>query len=294
MNAEELIYLNGALVPRSEAQISVFDHGFLYGYGLFETMRAYHGRIFLLERHIERLTRGAGAIEMQERIAGMDLAKACRDTLAANNLTDARIRLTVTNGVADTFPWSGIPETPTVVITARAYSPFTPEKYEQGFRVGIASICRCARSPISGIKSVDYLVNVLARREAAALGLDEALLLNDLGFVVEGGNSNAFFVRGGRLVTPSLAGGILPGITRETVMCLAEELDINIQEEDVRPADLAGFEEAFMTTSVMEVMPLVYVREESGRTILFGNGKPGKVTRRLMAAYRELVERETA
>jgi branched-subunit amino acid aminotransferase/4-amino-4-deoxychorismate lyase len=118
---EEMVYLNGSLVPRREARVSVFDHGFLYGYGLFETMRAYHGRIFLLERHLERL-------------AGLDLAQACRETLAANGLAEARVRLTVTSGVSDAFPWAESPKTPTVVITARAFEPIPPARYERATR----------------------------------------------------------------------------------------------------------------------------------------------------------------
>jgi branched-chain amino acid aminotransferase len=290
---EEIVYVNGSLVPRGEARISVYDHGFLYGYGLFETMRAYRGRIFLLEHHIERLAGGAAAVGMGERLAGLDLARACRDTLAANKLLAARVRLTVTNGASDTFPWADVPEQPTIVITARAFTPIPAEKYQQGYTAGIASACRCAHSPVAGIKSVDYLVNVLARREAAAHGLDEALLLDDRGCVAEGGNSNVFFVRDGGLVTPSLASGILPGITRQAVIRLAEGLDIIFSEEDIRVADLKCFNEAFMTSSVIEVMPLVAVRETSGRMITFGDGKPGKVTQRLMAAYKEMVERET-
>jgi branched-chain amino acid aminotransferase len=290
---EELVYLDGSLVPRREAKISVFDHGFLYGYGLFETMRAYRGRVFRLESHLERLARGAAAIGMGQRLAGLDLARACRETLAANNLKEARVRLTVTNGVSDAFPWMDTPELPTVAVTARAFTPLPPEKYERGFKAIVASTCRCARSAVSGIKSVDYLVNVLARREAAAKGFDEALLLDDRGYVAEGGNSNVFFVRKGGLVTPSLESGILPGITREAVMGLAGQLDINVNEADIRVADLSGFEEAFMTSSTMEVMPLAGVRGESGQMVTFGAGKPGAVTRRLMAAYRQLVEKET-
>lgn len=291
---EEIVYLNGSLVPRHEARVSVFDHGFLYGYGLFETMRAYHGRIFLLERHLERLASGAAAIGIGERLAGLDLAQACRETLAANGLAEARVRLTVTSGVSDAFPWAESPKTPTVVITARAFEPIPPARYERGYQAAIASACRCARSPIAGVKSVDYLVNVLARREAAAHGLDEALLLDDRGCVAEGGNSNAFFVRDGGLVTPSLACGILAGITREVVMELAAKLDIKISEQDIRLTDLAGFEEAFLTSSIIEVMPLVAVREADCRLVTFGNGKPGIVTRQLIAAYREMVERETS
>jgi branched-chain amino acid aminotransferase len=290
---EEIVYLNGSLVPRRQARVSVFDHGFLYGYGLFETMRAYHERIFLLERHLERLASGAEAIGLGERLAGLDLAGACRETLAANGLAEARVRLTVTNGVSDAFPWAEGPKTPTVVITARAFEPIPRAKYGRGYQAGIASTCRCANSPIAGVKSVDYLVNVLARREAAARGLDEALLLDDRGCLAEGGNSNVFFVRDGGLVTPSLASGILPGITREVVIELAGEFDIKCREEDISLHNLEQFGEAFLTSSVIEVMPLVAVREADGRLVTFGNGKPGAVTWQLMAAYREMVERET-
>jgi D-amino acid aminotransferase len=290
---EELVYLNGSLVPRREARVSVYDHGFLYGYGLFETMRAYHGRIFLLERHMKRLASGAEAIGLGERLAGLDLAAACRETLAANGLQEARVRLTVTNGVSDVLPWTEEPQTPTVVITARPFEGISPEKFRRGYRAGIASTIRCARSPIAGVKSVDYLVNVLARREAAAQGLDEALLLDDRGRVAEGGNSNVFFVRDGGMVTPSLASGILPGITREVVLELAEKLNIKIQEEDIKLPNLGEFGEAFLTSSIIEVMPLVAVRGKNGRLMTFGDGKPGQLTRRLITAYREMVERET-
>ena len=290
---EEMVYLNGLLVPRREARISVYDHGFLYGYGLFETMRAYHGRIFLLGRHLERLERGAEDIGIGERLAGLDLAGACRETLAANGLAEARVRLTVTNGVSDAFPWMDRPETPTVVITARAFEPIPSTKYERGYRAGVASTYRCANSPIAGVKSVDYLVNVLDRREAANSGLDEALLLDDKGCVAEGGNSNVFLVQDGVLVTPSLSSGILPGITREVVIGLAGELDIKFSEADIRVNDLKQFDEAFLTSSIIEIMPLVAIKERSGRLVTFGNGKPGKITQRLMAAYREMVERET-
>ncbi len=285
---EETVYLNGSLVPRSQARVSVFDHGFLYGYGLFETMRAYHGKIFLLERHIKRLLGSAEAIGLASGLAGIDLASACLDTLRANYLEDARLRLTVSHGEADAFPWSGAGSTPTVVVTARPYIPLPAEKYARGFKVGLSSLVRC-RSLIFRIKSANYLVSVLARMEAAAAGLDEALLLNDRGFIAEGGSGNVFFVRASGLLTPSLESGILPGITREVVMELADTLGINVMEGDVSLADLEQFDEAFLTNSVIEIMPLVSVRKEGGQTLTIGSGKPGEVTQRLMAAYKERV-----
>lgn len=289
---EEVVYLNGSLIPSSQARVSVFDHGFLYGYGLFETMRAYHGKIFLLERHLKRLMDSADAIGLGAGLVGIDLSRACLDTLRANRLEDARLRLTVSNGEVDAFPWVEISRAPTVVVTARPYTPFPPEKYAQGFKAGVASVYRC-RSLISRMKSVNYLSSALARREAVAAGLDEALLLNDWGFIAEGGGSNVFLVRFSALLTPSLESGILPGITRGVVMELAAVLDIGITEGDVSLDDLKQCDEAFFTNSMIEIMPLVAVRDDTGQNITIGSGKPGEITQRLMAAYRERVEKET-
>ncbi|HJX13150.1 MAG TPA: aminotransferase class IV [Dehalococcoidales bacterium] len=290
----DVVYLNGSLVPRSEARVSVADHGFLYGYGLFETMRAYHGRIFALERHIGRLLKAAEVIGLGDSPGGIDLAGACRDTLKANNLEEARLRLTVTNGESEAFPWAGGGGKPSVVVTARPFTPFPPEKYEQGFRVSVASVRRCCQYQLSGIKSTGYLVSVLARREAAARGFDEALLLNERGHIAEGGTSNVFFVKAAALVTPSLEAGILPGITRELVLGLAASLGISVSQREIGVPELAGFDEAFLTASTLEIMPLVAVRDEGGKDITIGPGRPGDVTRKLMAAYREMVARETA
>jgi branched-chain amino acid aminotransferase len=290
---EEIVYLNGELVPRSEARVSVFDHGFLYGYGLFETMRAYHGKIFLLERHLKRLSDSAEAIGLGAGLAGIDLVKACLETLRANRLEDARLRLTVSHGEVDAFPWAGISGAPTVVVTARPYTPFPEEKYQQGFKIGVASVRRCQQSLISRIKSANHLVSVLARMEAVAAGLDEALLLNDQRFIAEGGGSNVFLVKSSGLLTPSLESGILPGITRGAVIELAEALGIDIVEGDVSLSDLKQCDEAFFTNSMIEIMPLVAVRDDTGQTITIGPGKPGEITRQLMSAYKERVERET-
>ena len=290
---EEIVYLNGELIPRSQARVSAFDHGFLYGYGLFETMRAYHGKIFLLERHLKRLADSAEAIGLASGLAGFDLAKACLDTLRANNQDDARIRLTVSNGESDAFPWSGVSTRPTVLVTARSYTPFSEEKYRHGFKVGVASERRCRESLVSRVKSVSSLVSALSRMEAVAAGLDEALLLNDRGVIAEGGGSNVFFVQASGLLTPSLESGILPGITRGVVMELADALGIGITEGDVSLPDLEHCDEAFFTNSMIEIMPLVAVRDEAGQMITIGSGKPGEVTGRLMAAYKERVQRET-
>ncbi len=286
---KEIVYLNGALVPREKAHISVGDHGFLYGYGLFQTMRAYNGKLFLLDRHVKRLRDAAKVIGLGKKVEGLDLVKACRDTLAANRLKEARVRLTVTNGESVVMPWIDPAGKPTVVVTAQPYTPFPEKKYNEGFRVGIATVRRCRQSVVSSMKSINYLLNVMARVEAAANGLDETILLNDGGYIAEGGGSNVFFVEGGKLLTPSAANGIIPGVTREVIMEMAAGMGISVTEGDIRPETIKGFDEAFMTNAVIEVMPVTRVDNN-----VIGDGKPGKLTRRLMEAYRKRVERETS
>jgi branched-subunit amino acid aminotransferase/4-amino-4-deoxychorismate lyase len=289
---EELVYVNGSLVPRSQAHISVFDHGFLYGYGLFETMRAYHGKIFLLERHLGRLLGSARILGLGSNLDADKLGRACQDTLAANGLKDARLRLTISRGEVNSFPGPGVSDNPTIVVTASAYSPPPPEVYKRGYRAGVASFPCFSQSPIIRLKSTNYLLNVRAKLEAQAAGLDEALLLNEHGFITEGSISNVFWVSpASGLVTPPIASGLLPGITRQVVMELAASLSIEAAESEVKLADLKQFEESFLTNSLIEVMPLIEVRDNSGQITPIGSGKPGQVTRRLMAAYHQMVAR---
>jgi len=290
---EELVYLNGSLIPHSEAKVSAFDHGFLYGYGLFETMRAYNGKIFLLGRHLKRLFSSAKLLGLDSVLANIDLEQACIDVLEANNLKDARVRLTVTRGDAGAFPGTRQDSAASVLIAATSYTPLPAEAYEKGYKELISSFRRDSGSLLSGLKSTAYLLSVLAKREAENAGLDEALLLNERGSIAEGSISNVFFVARGELVTPSVESGILPGITREAVLELAVSLKIRGVETDIRVEDLPRFDEAFLTNSVLEIMPLVTVRGKAGETVSFGSGKPGASTQRLMSAYQMMVMRET-
>jgi branched-chain amino acid aminotransferase len=290
---DEKIYLNGSIVPRPQARISVYDHAFLYGYGLYETMRAYHGKIFLLERHIQRMMKAAEIIGLAKKLAEIDLVKICKETLAVNHLQEARIRVTVSNGDSEAAPWVDSSETPTIVVTARPYIPFPAKKYEEGFRVGIASVRRCRWSIVDTLKSVDHLTSVMARMEATSQGMDEALLLNDDGYIAEGGGCNVFFVESNALITPALGSGILPGVTREVVLEIATGMHIGVKETDIKPEALNRCDEAFMTNAMMEAMPVTVVRERNGHMATIGSGKPGKITRRLSQAYRERVEAET-
>jgi branched-chain amino acid aminotransferase len=290
---ENIVYFNGSLIPRSKAHLSINDHGFLYGFGLFETMRAYNGKIFLLDRHIKRLMNSARVIGLAEKLSGLDLGKFCLDTLKANDLKDARVRLTVTNGEVTDLPWVNAGGKPTVLVTAVQYMPLSKAKYEEGFKVGIASVRRASQNVMSAIKSTSYLLNTVARMEIAKRGQDEALLLNEDGYIAEGGGSNIFFVRSGRLVTPALNSGLIPGVTREVILELADTLGISVSEGIVGKAAFKQCEEAFMTNAVIEVMPVTCISDEAGAAVTICNGKAGPVTRQLMKAYQDMVEKAT-
>jgi branched-chain amino acid aminotransferase len=290
---EEIVYLNGSLIPRSQATVSVADYGFLYGYGLFETMRAYKGKIFLLDRHLKRLLDSAVLLNMNYGLSEEGLAKACNDTLQANHLADARLRLTISRGTAGPFPDITANTPPTVLVTATAYTPLASDLLKRGYTATVSSFRRNSGSLLSRLKTTSYLTSLLARMEAESLGVDEALLLNERSFIVEGSASNIFLVQESALSTPPVESGILPGITRGVVMELARDLGIGVEECEARLDELADFDEAFLTNSVMELVPLVQVKDKEGRVITIGSGRPGPVTKKLMAAYREMVARET-
>lgn len=281
----EIIYFNGHLVPRAEAKLSPFDHGFLYGYGLFETMRAYEGHIFRLDRHLTRLRCSAESLGLRAKLDAFDLENACVETLQANKLKDARLRLTITAGEGDMIPDLNTCSNLTVLVAAKNFVPLPPERYEQGFKAALSFLRRDSQSPLSRLKCTCYVSNILARMEAKAAGCDEAIMLNELGYIAEGSTANIFLVSKGELSTPSLESGILPGIAREAVLEIARDLNIKTVERQVELRELSRAEEAFVTNSIIEVMPLTWLNGEP-----IGTGKPGKLTRNLMAAYKELVK----
>jgi branched-chain amino acid aminotransferase len=282
----EIIYLDGRLVHRSKAKLSPLDHGFLYGYGLFETMRAYQGHIFRLDRHLARLRHSAESIGLAKRLTAFDLEAACTKTLEANKLKDARLRLTVSAGEGDMTPDPGTCSNPTTLVTARNLVPLPPEKYESGFKAALSYLRRNSQSPLSRLKSTCYMENILARMAARAAGYDEAILLNEQGYLAEGSITNIFLVSKGDLVTPSLGSGVLPGITREAVLEIAQAANIKTQERQVELKELIEAEESFITNSILELMPLTWFE---GKPI--GTGKPGQLTKELLAAYRKLVDK---
>jgi branched-chain amino acid aminotransferase group I len=280
---EEIVYLNGSLIPLPHARLSPLDYGMLYGYGLFETMRSYSGYIFRLKEHIERLRHSA-------KFLGIDLSsipeleKALYSTLQANNLSNARIRLTISGGEGETIPDLVLNQRPTVFITARSYTPYSDKTYQQGFKAIVSRIRRNTRSPVSALKSLSYLDSLLARREAKLGDADEAVLLNEQGFVAEGSTTNVFLVSDDTLSTPSEDSGILPGVTREAVLELASSLGVKAAVRRIALREVNQADEVFLTNSLIEIMPLTRF---SGQTV--GSGRAGKITGQLMEAYKALV-----
>lgn len=285
-----IIYLNGRFIPSSKAKLSPLDHGFLYGYGLFETMRAYQGHIFRLDQHLTRLHHSAQSLGLTHSILNVvdgqqSLEAACMETLEANKLKDARLRLTVSAGEGDMTPDPGTCSSPTVLIIARDLVPLPLGKYETGFKAVLSSLRRNSQSPLSRLKSTCYMENILARMAARAAGCDEAILLNEQGYLAEGSTTNIFLASNEELITPSLESGVLPGITREAVLEIARAANIKTLERQVALKELIEAEEAFITNSILELMPLTWLE---GKPI--GTDKPGQLTKELLAAYKKLVD----
>lgn len=281
---DEVIFLNGELIPRSRARLSPFDHGFLYGYGLFETMRAYGGIIFGLDLHLTRLQSAAETLRLALPDLD-DLTKACYDVLEANKLLEARLRLTISAGEGDITPNPASCSHITVFIVARELVPLPRQTYEKGFKTILSSWRRNSQSPLSRLKSTCYLENIQARQEAREQQADEALLLNERGLLAEGSASNIFLVDNGTLITPSVESGALPGITRGIVLEISKSLWLKFTERDVKLDELVSAREAFLTNSIIEIMPLTWLGDTP-----VGRGEPGPLTQKIMAAYKKLVE----
>ncbi|MBI4330057.1 MAG: aminotransferase class IV [Chloroflexi bacterium] len=280
----DIAYLNGDLQPLAQTRISPLDYGFLYGYGLFETMRAYGGRVFLLDTHLERLYHSAEALEFPPIPSAGELSGAVTQVLAANGLKEARIRLTVSLGEGDMVPNPATCKNPSVLVTARQYTPISRETYARGYSTILSTVRRDSASVLSRLKTCNYLGGLLARQEARRAGADEAVVLNEKGMLAECSASNLFLVTDDLLYTPTVESGLLPGITRQTVVEIAGQLGIAVKVEELSPEALEKADEAFVTNSIMEIMPLT-----SYEGALVGEGKPGPVTLRLMAAYSRLV-----
>ena len=279
------IFLNDRLVPEAEARISVFDHGLLYGDGVFEGLRSYGGRVFRLDAHLDRLWASARAICLEIPLAKEAMAQAVIDTLAANGLADGYIRLIVTRGAGTLGLDPNRCSNPQVIIIADTISLYPQEFYEQGLRIVTAATQRIQSAALSPrIKSLNYLNNIMAKLEGLRAGCVEALMLNHKGEVAECTGDNVFVVRSGRLLTPPPDAGILEGITRNAVMELAHAAGIDCREATLTRHDLYTADECFLTGTAAEVIPVVDI---DGRKI--GSGVPGPVTTRLKDDFHALV-----
>lgn len=283
-----IIYLDGQYVDSAEAKVSVFDHGLLYGDGVFEGIRLYDGNVFRLVEHLERLEYSAKAILLSLPLARQQLIEATCETCRRNKLRDGYIRLVVTRGVGDLglAPW--LCPKPTLFIIASTIQLYPPEHYTQGLRIVTVPTRRINPAALPPtIKSLNYLNNILGKIEARQAGALEAIMLNDQGFIAECTADNVFVIHRGVIHTPSASQGALRGITRDVIFDLAAELGIPIKETDLTRYDVWCADECFLTGSGAEVIPVVAL---DGREI--GMGKPGPLTARLLAAFRQRVTRE--
>jgi branched-chain amino acid aminotransferase len=281
------VYLNGQFVDEKDAVAPVGDRGFLYGDGLFETMRAYGGRVFRLGMHLQRLSSSARALRIPLTTAYSELEAAVGKLLALNGRGDAYVRITLTRGRHTGDLGLDTGEKATLVISAREYHGYPAELYAKGMRLAVAGSVRDTKSAVGRHKTLNYFENLVERDAAKRRGFDETLFLDEKGCVVECATANIFFVRDENLCTPSTEMNLLPGITRAVVMELAAAGGIKVIEGTWPLADLQWSSEVFLTNSLMEIMP---VREVAGVSI--GKAAWGEVTRKLAADYRRLVEKE--
>ena len=277
------IYIDGQFYPQEQAKVSVFDHGLLYGDGIFEGTRAYNGRIFEFDAHIDRLYDSAKAIALDIPISKEEMKQAHIETLRKNQLTDAYIRTVVTRGVGDLGLDPRKCKRPTVIIIADRISLYPQELYDQGLKIITVPTRRNLPETVNPmIKSLNYLNNILAKIEANLGGAAEAIMLNQEGYVAECTGDNIFVIKGQTLATPLVTFGALKGITRGRVMKLAKELGLEVVETALTRYDLYVADECFLTGTAAEVIPVV---EVDGRKI--GDGKPGTYSRQLKEAYHQ-------
>jgi len=278
------VYIDGVFYPENEAKISVFDHGLLYGDGVFEGIRMYHGRVFRLDEHLRRLQASARAILLD---IGMDLEalrEATLETIRKNGLDDGYVRLVVTRGAGSLglSPYS-CPRA-SVIIIASTIKLYPEECYSQGLKLVTCATRRPTHSSLSPqVKSLNYLNNVMAKIEALQAGAQEGLMLNEQGYVAECTGDNIFIVRDGVILTPTITAGGLDGITRRAIIDLAAARGIPLRETDMTRYDLFTADECFLTGTAAEVVPVAVLDERK-----IGDGKPGPVTLSLIEAFHEL------
>ena len=286
MTNELQIYIDGEFYPKSQAKISVYDHGFLYGDGVFEGIREYNGVVFKLKEHVDRLYRSAHAIMLQIPLTKEEMIKAVVETLRKNKMKDAYIRLIVSRGIGDLGLDPRKCPKPAIIIITDTINIKAGNAKETGITTMFSWV---RRNPVDAttheIKSLNYLNSILAKIEANACGVDEALCLESNGYIAEGVGENVFIVKNGEILSPPTSTGALAGITADVVVELAAKLGLKLTVTNLTPFMLFTADEAFFTGTAMEMVP---IREVNKRPI--GDGKPGPITKKLMVEFQKVIE----
>ncbi len=279
-----IVYVNGKFLPKEEAKVSVFDHGFLYGDGVFEGIRAYNGRIFKLDGHIDRLLDSAKAIDLKVEWSHQELCDLCYESLKQNDLEDAYLRVIISRGEGDLGLNPYLCAKPGLVIISGKIKLYPKELYDEGMAVITGATPRIAPEALNPkIKSLNYLNNIMAKMEGLEHGVQETLMLNSQGFLAEATGDNIFLIKNSVIFTPPEEAGILLGITRETVMDLVKESGYTIIEKNLSRYDVYTSDECFLTGTAAEIISVTKV---DGRVI--GEGKPGSITLELLEKFRAL------
>jgi branched-chain amino acid aminotransferase len=280
------VFIDGQFHDEANAKISVFDHGLLYGDGIFEGIRAYNGRVFKLKEHIDRLFCSAKAILLDIPISHAEMMKAVVETCRKNKLRDGYIRLVVTRGIGTLGLNPNKCKRPSVIVIADKIQLYPKEMYEKGMAIVTVPTTRNLHSAVNpAIKSLNYLNNILAKIEANIAGVEEAIMLNSEGYVAECTGDNIFILKGGKMQTPPLSAGALYGITRGVVMELAQDAGIPVSEPNLTRYDMFNADECFLTGTGAELIPVTKI---DGRVI--GTGKPGSITKSLVKRYHALTQ----
>ncbi len=276
------IYINGEFFTEEEAKISVFDHGFLYGDGIFETLRSYSGRIFCIEDHLHRLFESARKIYLEIPWDQQELVEILKESLKINQCRDAVLRLSISRGAGPPGLDPDLCPSPTLTVMTRPFKGYPEKMYNEGISITLVKVRKNLPDALDpGIKSTNFLNNILAKIEAKKTGADEGILLNHDGFLTEGTVSNLFFVRSQSLCTPSTASGILEGVSRKVVLEIANEKGVPVEERFFSPDELLSANEVFLTNTTYEVMPVKKVDQQTFQT--------GPITQQILRTFRERV-----
>jgi branched-chain amino acid aminotransferase len=283
---EAKIFIDGKFYSEADAKVSVFDHGLLYGDGIFEGIRFYNGRVFRLEQHLDRLWKSARSICLHIPMTREEMTEALLETIRRNNLRDGYVRLVVTRGVGNLGLNPEQCKNPSIIMIVATIALYHEDFYRKGLSIVTVATRRTNPAALNpAVKSLNYLNNVMARIEANLANADEALMLNDAGNVAECTADNVFVIRQGQIFTPPITAGALQGITRSVVFEIGSEFDIKVTEAELTRHDIFVADECFLTGTAAEIVPVV---KADGRII--GNGKPGPITTRIIARFREMTQ----